>query len=145
MAACRWRPSPSATPAARCASRSSPRPGQPKQSVDGLFFLASVTKPIFATALMQLVEDGTLSLERPIADWLPEFTGGGKDDVTIAHLLTHTSGVVDISPDVLRRTRPSAARMTQLTIAAPLQFPPGTRWEYCSASFYLLAGDLPAA
>ena len=114
-------------------------PGEPAQSADGLFFLASVTKPIFATALMQLVEEGTLSLGRPVSDWLPEFTGGGKDEVTIASLLTHTSGVVDISPDVLRRTRPSAARMTQLTIAAPLQFAPGTRWEYCSASFYLLA------
>ena len=113
-------------------------PGEPPQSTSGLFFLASVTKPIFATAAMQLVEEGTLSLDRPIADWLPEFTGGGKDDVTAAHLLTHTSGIVDISPDVLRRTRPSAAKMTQLTIAAPLQFAPGTHWEYCSASFYLL-------
>jgi serine-type D-Ala-D-Ala carboxypeptidase len=114
-------------------------PGEPLLPADGLFFLASVTKPIFATAVMQLVEEGALSLDRPIADWLPEFTGGGKDDVTLTHLLTHTSGVVDVLPEVLRRSRPSAARMTQLTIAAPLRFAPGTRWEYCSSAFYVLA------
>ncbi len=113
--------------------------GERPVSEDGLFFLASVTKVIFATALMQLVEDRTLVLDRPVVEWVPDFTGGGKDAVTIAHLLTHTSGVGDIEPDVLRRTRPSGARMTQLAISAPLKFWPGKRWEYCSSSFYLLA------
>ena len=114
-------------------------PGQPLLPADGLFFLASVTKAIFATALMQLVEDGTLVLDRPVAEWLPEFTGDGKAAVTLRHLLTHTSGVPDIAPDVLRRTRPSGKRMTELSITAPLRFWPGTRWEYCTTSFYLLA------
>jgi CubicO group peptidase (beta-lactamase class C family) len=113
--------------------------GERPVSEDGLFFLASVTKAIFATALMQLVEDGTLVLDRPVVEWVPEFSGGGKDAVTIAHLLTHTSGVGDIEPDVLRRMRPSGARMTQLAISAPLRFLPGSRWDYCSSSFYLLA------
>jgi len=114
-------------------------PGEPAVAADGLFFLASVTKAIFATAMMQLVEDAKLSLDRPIAEWIPEFTGGGKDAVTLRHLLTHTAGLVDVAPEVLRRTRPSSARMTQLAISTPLESSPGTRWHYCSSSFYLLA------
>jgi CubicO group peptidase (beta-lactamase class C family) len=113
--------------------------GQRPLPADGLFFLASVTKAIFGTALMQLVEDGTLVLDRPVGEWVPEFTGGGKDAVTLRHLLTHTSGVHDVAPEVLRRARPSGMRMTELTINGPLRFWPGTRWEYCSSSFYLLA------
>jgi len=114
-------------------------PGGQAIAPDGLFFLASITKAIFATALMQLVEDETLVLDRPVAEWVPEFRGDGKGAVTIRHLLTHTSGVVDIDPDVLRRKRPSGARLTHLTITAPLHSWPGTRWQYCSSSFYLLA------
>jgi CubicO group peptidase (beta-lactamase class C family) len=113
--------------------------GDGERWLDGLFFLASVSKPIFATAVMGLVEEGALALDRPLRTWLPEFAGPGKDEVTVSHLLTHTSGVPDIEPELLRRSRPSAARMTELAIAAPLRFPPGTRWEYCTTSFYLLA------
>jgi CubicO group peptidase (beta-lactamase class C family) len=113
--------------------------GPTPMSRDSNFFLASVTKPIFATAFMQLVESGALDLHEPIERLLPEFTGSSaKARVTPWHLLTHTSGVPDIGPDVIRRSRPSAAQMTQATLAAPLGFEPGERWEYCSASFYLL-------
>ena len=109
---------------------------------ESAFFLASVTKPIFATAFMQLVEDGRIDLHQPVADVLPEFNAGGdpqKARVTWWHVLTHTSGVPDVSPDVIRRSRPSAARMTQMTVAAPLDFEPGTRYVYCTATFYLMA------
>jgi CubicO group peptidase (beta-lactamase class C family) len=105
---------------------------------DSNFFLASLTKPIFATAFMQLVEDGRVGLREPIARVVTEFSAGHKAEVTPWHILTHTSGIPDIDPTVLRRQRPSRARMTQLTLDAPLGFTPGTRWQYCSASFYLL-------
>jgi CubicO group peptidase (beta-lactamase class C family) len=109
-------------------------------SPDSFFFLASVTKPIFATAFMQLVEDGRLTLDEPIVRYLPEFANApGKADVTSRHLLTHTSGVPDYTPDMIRKYRPSGAAMTQYGIDSPLRFAPGTRYEYCSASFYLLA------
>ncbi len=108
-------------------------------SVDSLFFLASLTKPIFATAFMQLVEDGTISLDEPIARYLPEFGGTpDKTVVTSRHLLTHTSGVRDFPVEEIARKRPSAARMTQFALESPLHFRPGTRWEYCSSTFYLL-------
>jgi serine-type D-Ala-D-Ala carboxypeptidase len=103
-----------------------------------LFFLASLTKPIFATALMQLVEEGLLDLSVPVVDYLPEFHGGGREAVTTWHLLTHTSGVPDTPPELIRSERPSAQRMTSLVLTSPLRFEPGTRWEYCSASFYIM-------
>jgi len=108
-------------------------------STQNMFFLASVTKPIFATAFMHLVEDGLLKLDDPIVRYIPDFANApGKADVTPTHLLTHTSGVPDYPPDQIRRDRPSAAAMTQNAIDSPLRFMPGTRYEYCSASFYLL-------
>jgi CubicO group peptidase (beta-lactamase class C family) len=107
---------------------------------NSFFFLASVTKPIFATAFMQLVDDGLVSLDEPIATYLPEFANGpGKRDVTARHLLTHTSGVPDYTPEMIRANRPSGAVMTEFGIQAPLRFRPGTRYEYCSVSFYVLA------
>ena len=105
---------------------------------DTNFFLASLTKPIFATAFMQLVEAGLVALYEPVAKHVPEFAGGGRERVTAWHLLTHTSGVTDVEPSLITRHRPSAALMTRMVIEAPLRFQPGTRWEYCSASFYLL-------
>ena len=109
-------------------------------SRDSMFFLASVTKPIFAAAFMQLVEDGRVRLDDPIVRYIPDFANApGKADVTARHLLTHTSGVPDYTPEMIRRDRPSAARMTRFAIDSPLSFPPGERYEYCSSSFYLLA------
>jgi CubicO group peptidase (beta-lactamase class C family) len=59
---------------------------------DALFGVASLTKPITATLVMQLVEEGLLGLNRPAKDYLPEMSGEGADDVLVHHLLTHTSG-----------------------------------------------------
>ena len=107
---------------------------------DSLFFLASVTKPIFATAFMQLVDGGEVSLDDPVARYVPEFANApGKADVTARHLLTHTSGVPDYTPEMIRRNRPSAEVMTRYAIESPLSFSVGARYAYCSVSFYLLA------
>ena len=103
------------------------------------FFLASITKPIFAAAFMQLVEDGLVDLHEPIGHHVPGFESGEKATVSAWHLLTHTSGVADVPPEQIIRRRPSAAHMTRLVTDAPLRFRPGTGWEYCSASYYLLA------
>jgi CubicO group peptidase (beta-lactamase class C family) len=106
---------------------------------ESLFFLASLTKPIFATAVMQLVEDGLLDLHQPLADHLPEFATPDKRTDTTWLLLTHTSAGPYIAPDIIRSERPSRRRMAEMALSAPLRFAPGTRWEYCSASYYVLA------
>ncbi|MEP7379007.1 MAG: serine hydrolase domain-containing protein [Chloroflexota bacterium] len=107
-------------------------------STDTNFFLASITKPIIATAFMQLVEDGLVGLHDPVAHWVPGMDVGDKAQITPWHVLTHTSGVIDTIDGKFLRRRQSAEQMTHEVIEQPLRFTPGTRWEYNSASFYLL-------
>ena len=59
---------------------------------DTVFDLASVSKLFTSILSVQQIERGTLDLESPVTRYLPEFAGGGKQDVTIRQLLTHTSG-----------------------------------------------------
>jgi CubicO group peptidase (beta-lactamase class C family) len=75
--------------------RLTPEPGSPALRPDSIYPVASLSKPVTATAVMCLIEDGLVSLDRPVKDYIPEFTGAGKDAVTIRHLLTHTSGLRD--------------------------------------------------
>ena len=77
-----------------------------------IFFLASVTKPIVATAIMRYVDEGRLDLHRPLASYLPD-AGSGLAGVTAWHVLTHTSGVPDTSIERLVRERPTYKRMLQ--------------------------------
>jgi CubicO group peptidase (beta-lactamase class C family) len=67
-------------------------PGGPPLQLDSVFPVASVTKPVTATLVLQLVEDGLLGLNRPVRDYLPELSGEGSDEILVHHLLTHTSG-----------------------------------------------------
>ena len=114
------------------------RPGGDQVTPWHVFFLASVTKPIVATGVMQLVGQGALDLHEPIRRHIPEFAPPGGEAVTPWHLLTHTSGTEDLLPIVVG-SRPSAATMLELVCRRALKFEPGTRFEYTSASFYLLA------
>jgi len=111
---------------------------------DSLFFLASVTKPIVATATLQLVDEGRLDLHRPVGEWLPRFRGGLRDRVTPWHVLTHTSGMPDLPLDELHRRRPGYATLVDQVMASAPTFEPGTRYAYASDSFYLLAELLRA-
>jgi CubicO group peptidase (beta-lactamase class C family) len=110
-----------------------------RPSVDSLFFLASVTKPIVATAIMQLVDESRLDLRAPLVGILPEIAGNGRERISAWHVLTHTAGLRDVPQDVLRRERPSYARMVARVAAEVPEWEPGTRFRYCSDSFYLLA------
>jgi len=69
-----------------------PEVGAPPLAVDSIFPIMSIAKPITATLVLQLVEDGLLGLNRPVKDYLPEISGAGSDDILVHHLLTHTSG-----------------------------------------------------
>ncbi len=67
-------------------------------SLDTIFDLASLTKVVATTtAVMQLVEQGTVRLADPVASWVPGFERFGKGAITVRHLLTHVSG---LRPDV---------------------------------------------
>src|SRR5207237_496119 len=67
-----------------------------------LFHLASIGKPMAATAVMLLVEAGRLSLDDTLASIIPAFAGRGRDSITLRHLLTHTSGLPqDAGPEIM--------------------------------------------
>jgi len=120
--------------------------GAPDRRVEphSVFFLASVTKPIVATAVLQLVDEGRLDLHRPIGGAVPAFRGGLRDRVTPWHILTHTSGIPDLDLERLRRTRPSYRALLTRVVASEPAFEPGSRYAYASDGFYLLAELLRA-
>ena len=78
-------------------------PAAEPMTEDTIFDAASLTKVVACTpAIMLLVERGQLSLEDRVAKYLPEFTGGGKEEVTIRQLITHVSGLrpdISLKPD----------------------------------------------
>ncbi|OOM75954.1 penicillin-binding protein 4* [Clostridium puniceum] len=63
--------------------------------LDTIFNVCSITKPIVATLILCLQEDGIVDVSERVCRYLPEFTGGGKENVCIWHLMTHSSGLDD--------------------------------------------------
>lgn len=104
---------------------------------DDLFWIASLTKPFSATAVMILQDEGKLSIDDPVAKHLPDFarmTVGeerrpAKTVLTIRHLLTHTSGVAGVKWPRGGDTRSLDVQAHELA-SLPLQFEPGTKWKY---------------
>jgi len=116
---------------------------------DTIFPLASLTKPLLAVAVMQLVERGLLLLGDPVAAYLPEFGANGKGGVTVWHLLTHSSGLAefdDVAPQMLDgayiRREPRAA-LYAIACGLGLEHPPGARQRY-SRLPWLVLGELIA-
>ncbi len=120
---------------------------------DTLFRIYSMTKPVTAVVVMQLVTEGKASLDAPVSQFLPEFAAvrvapdGGTGHpparpVTVRDLLLHTSGLSHRTSD-LYRTRGVRSRADDLPTfirkitAAPLMEDPGTRFRYSEASTVL--------
>ena len=103
-----------------------------------IYDLASLTKVIgLTTAVMMLVAEGELDLDRPVQYYLPEFRGPGKDAVLVRHLLTHTSGLPAWVPLYLQtETREEAIRSV---LETPLEAPAGTRYVYSDLGAITLA------
>lgn len=114
-------------------------PGEPMTS-ETLLDLASVTKvAATTTVIMRLVAGGQLRLETPAHRFLPSFTGAGKDDVTVEHLLTHTAGLPPWWPLYCEASdRDTALERAQLL---PLASRPGTAWCYSDLGL-ILAGRI---
>jgi CubicO group peptidase (beta-lactamase class C family) len=108
---------------------------------DNIFRIGSITKQFTAVAILQLMEQGKLSLQDEITKFIPDYpTQGNK--ITIEHLLTHTSGIesytrmkdykdrmpIDMKPE----------EMIDHFKNEPMRFTPGTRWEYSNSGYFLL-------
>jgi CubicO group peptidase (beta-lactamase class C family) len=105
------------------------------------FRLASVTKQFTAMAVMMLAERGKLSLDERLTDCFPEFPAYGSQ-ITLRHLLTHTSGLIDYE-DVIPKgtTLPVLDRevLGVLMQQTKTYFPPGTKYRYSNSAYALLA------
>jgi len=104
---------------------------------DSVFWIASMSKPILAVLLLMLQDEGKLNVDDPVEKHLPEFkrlrTASGKTaPVTIRHLLTHTSGMGEMTADEARSTK-TLAEAVPLYLARPVAFEPGTKWVYCQS------------
>lgn len=101
---------------------------------DSVFWIASMTKPITATAILMLQDEGKLRGTDPVAKYLPEFArlktpSGRPADLTLAQLLTHTSGLGEATGPAAQRAR-TLADLVPLWLAAPMQYEPGAQWKY---------------
>jgi CubicO group peptidase (beta-lactamase class C family) len=104
---------------------------------DAIFWIASMSKPILATLLLMLQDEGLLSVDDPVEKYLPEYKGlrtvdGKPARITIRQLLTHTSGMGEITADQARDCR-TLASVIPLYVARPVGFRPGSKWVYCQS------------
>jgi len=136
---------------------------------DNLFRIASMTKPIVATSILILVEEGKVRLDDPVSRFIPAFrdvkvavpravpagsapgtpayyTVPADRPITVLDLLTHTGGLVSgpistaAAAKVMDRRRAEGIKALEDLAAVPLEFQPGTRWQYSGlAGFELLA------
>jgi CubicO group peptidase (beta-lactamase class C family) len=109
-------------------------------TTDSLFQLGSITKVWTATVVMQLADEGKLDLNAPVAEVLPELRLTDPDvakQVTMRHLLTHTSGIDgDVFTDTGRGDDCVEKYVTQLADVAQ-NHPLGATWSYCNSGFSL--------
>lgn len=107
---------------------------------DTLFQIGSISKVFTATLAMRLAEEGRLSLDTPVAEYLPDLQladATARDAITIRHLLTHTSGLegdifeeYGVCDNALERYVANAPNWKQISA-------PGEHWSYCNSGFSL--------
>ena len=112
---------------------------------DTLFQIKSMTKPVTAAGVMMLVDEGRISLNDAVEKYLPEFrgqtlAGGAKPahPITLYDLLTHTSGMAASFHQPNTDGRRSLAEMVASEARFPLEFEPGSKWQYCNTGIATL-------
>jgi CubicO group peptidase (beta-lactamase class C family) len=102
-----------------------------------LWDLASLTKVLgTTTALAQLIENGKVDLNAPVQRYVPDWTGAGKESVTVRHLLTHTSGLPAFRPYDQQTHDPDSLAM--LIFATPLERTPGDSMIYSDIGAFMM-------
>jgi len=128
------------------ASLEDERPLTPEDS----FRIASVTKALTAAVVMELVEEGALSLDDTVEQWTPGLLAEG-DSITVRHLLGHTSGLADYTKDenfieaFVAGEDMTPQRVVSFVSSEPLAFEPGTTYEYSDTDNNVLGIIVEAA
>jgi CubicO group peptidase (beta-lactamase class C family) len=107
-----------------------------------VFNIGSMTKQFTAVAVLQLAEQGKLSLQDEVTKYLPDYTAGGQK-ITVENLLTHTAGIPASAPEAMKRLQGEKRLVTLDEIVAtfkdrPLDFAAGTKWGYSNNGYMLL-------
>jgi uncharacterized protein YbbC (DUF1343 family)/CubicO group peptidase (beta-lactamase class C family) len=112
-------------------------PRREGMTLDTVFDVASLTKVIATTtAVMQLVEEGKVRLNDPVAKYLPEFAQNGKEDITVRQLLTHYSG---LEPDLdLKTAWEGKSTAYTMAFAETPEDAPGSKFSYSDINFIVL-------
>jgi CubicO group peptidase (beta-lactamase class C family) len=103
-----------------------------------VFKIGSVSKQFLATGIMLLAQDGRLTVDDPVAKHLtatPASWGG----ITLRHFLTHTSGVLREGPAFDPGKLLADSIVIQSAFARPLEFPTGSKYQYCNVCYFTLA------
>jgi CubicO group peptidase (beta-lactamase class C family) len=132
-----------------------PGPDAPPLCKDAVFPISSLSKPMTATLLMMLVEDGLVAVGRPVREYLPEIEGEHADEFIVHHLLTHTSGYDDealviaglqklgsgTAPEMPPYAHPFHHLLLATLATAPRLAPPGVEMIYGNFN-YTLVGEI---
>lgn len=113
-------------------------PEREHMTEDTIFDAASLTKVVACTpSVMRLVERGEVKLDAPVQTYIAEFTGGGKETVTVRQLMNHTSG---LRPDIETKSdwRGQAEAVRKACADEKLQTTPGAAFKYSDINFFLL-------
>ncbi|PHH86082.1 hypothetical protein CDD83_10776 [Cordyceps sp. RAO-2017] len=113
---------------------------QEEATVDTIYDIASLTKLFTTVEVMRCVDDGLLDINKTVVSWLPGFAAGGKENVTLFQLLTHTSGLApDPDPGLYDEAAyPTYESRIAGILGQPLQNEPGTAYVYSDLSFMTL-------
>jgi len=118
---------------------------------DTIYCVASISKWLTTIAVLRLVEQGKLSLDAPIATWLPDQRPDTGKTVTLAHLLSNTSGIpntfmtmLKADPEILKREVTAAQAVKLFGQGDPL-FPPGTKFDYHPVNWFIVSAIVEAA
>lgn len=111
-------------------------------AADTIVDVYSAGKGLLALLTLQLVDDGTIGLDQPIADVWPAFAAGGKETATVAHALTHRAGVPAIREPLTDEDLFDWDRMTGALAATEAWWVPGERLAYHTNTFGHLVGEL---
>lgn len=110
---------------------------------DVKFLIGSVTKQFTAALILQLMEEGQIDLHAPITTYLPDYPKPQGEQVTVHHLLNHTSGIPSMTsmPGFMQneiRDPYTPEAMVEVFAALDLEFEPGTEYRYNNSGYFLL-------
>ena len=102
------------------------------------FELASITKTFTALLILQLADRGKVKLDGKVSDYIPEFTRSDSGEITIQHLLSHTSGLQDFVGLNCPFAQWTEKEFLDGLSKTPLSFKAGTKFRYSSSTYILL-------